>query len=390
MDPEKKGAYIKSISKKLDFGNIFIGLTVLLGILLVINLLLTSSLNKDLRKSAQELKEKLKPAKIEITSIKNSKCSDCFDISAVLSYVKSSNVNATKEKIVEFDSKDGRDLIKKYGIKKIPALVVTGEIEKVSIEGLEKNEDALLFTETSPPYTDASTGKIEGMVALYILKDSSCDKCNDLVQLISQIKAAGVKVSTEKKIESSSDEGKELIKKYSIGFAPAIILSKEAAAYDIMQEAWLQIGTKEDDGSYVLRSVYPPYINLTTGKLRGLVDLTYLVDKSCTPPLCYNVSVHREILTNPQGVFTIKLEKEETVDVEDAKGKELIAKYNITQVPMVIISDEASAYPSSQALKQFFSIEKDGFYVFRRLQVLGTYRDLTTGQIVKAQNEEQS
>ena len=390
MDPEKKGAYIKSISKKLDFGNIFIGLTVLLGILLVINLLLTSSLNKDLRKSAQELKEKLKPAKIEITSIKNSKCSDCFDISAVLSYVKSSNVNATKEKIVEFDSKDGRDLIKKYGIKKIPALVVTGEIEKVSIEGLEKNEDALLFTETSPPYTDALTGKIEGMVALYILKDSSCDKCNDLVQLISQIKAAGVKVSTEKKIESSSDEGKELIKKYSIGFAPAIILSKEAAAYDIMQEAWLQIGTKEDDGSYVLRSVYPPYINLTTGKLRGLVDLTYLVDKSCTPPLCYNVSVHREILTNPQGVFTIKLEKEETVDVEDAKGKELIAKYNITQVPMVIISDEASAYPSSQALKQFFSIEKDGFYVFRRLQVLGTYRDLTTGQIVKAQNEEQS
>jgi len=154
MDPEKKGAYIKSISKKLDFGNIFIGLTVLLGILLVINLLLTSSLNKDLRKSAQELKEKLKPAKIEITSIKNSKCSDCFDISAVLSYVKSSNVNATKEKIVEFDSKDGRDLIKKYGIKKIPALVVTGEIEKVSIEGLEKNEDALLFTETSPPYTE--------------------------------------------------------------------------------------------------------------------------------------------------------------------------------------------------------------------------------------------
>jgi len=211
------------------------------------------------------------------------------------------------------------------------------------------------------------------------------------VRLIrSQIKAAGVKVSTEKKIEPSSDEGKELIKKYSIGFAPAIILSKEAAAYDIMQEAWLQIGTKEDDGSYVLRSVYPPYINLTTGKLRGLVDLTYLVDKSCTPPLCYNVSVHREILTNPQGVFTIKLEKEETVDVEDAKGKELIAKYNITQVPMVIISDEASAYPSSQALKQFFSIEKDGFYVFRRLQVLGTYRDLTTGQIVKAQNEEQS
>lgn len=386
MDPEKKGDYAKSISKKIDFGNIFIGLAVLLGIIVVINIILASNLNKDLKKSAEELQEKLRPAKIELTLIKNSKCSDCFDISAVLSNIKNSKVNVTKENIVEFDSKEGRDIIKKYAIRKVPALVATGEVEKVSIQGLEKKNDALLFTQPNPPYTDALTGKIEGMVALHILKDSSCGKCSNLSQLINQIKASGVKISKESNIEAESSEGSELIKKYSIDFAPTIILSKEAAAYNIMQEAWLQIGTKEDDGSYVLRLVYPPFINLTTEKLRGIVNIVYLTDKSCAE--CYDVNLHKEILANQQG-FAIRLDKEEHVDISDAKGKELVAKYNITQVPTAILSDETSAYSSSQALKQFFSVEKDGFYVFRRLQVLGTYKDLSTSQIVKAQNEEQ-
>jgi len=386
MDPEKKGAYAKSVSKKLDFGNIFIGLTVLLGIILIINIILTSSLNNDLRKNAQELKEKLKPARIEITLIKNSRCSDCFNISQVASYVKNSKVNATKENAVEFDSKDGIVLIKKYDIRKIPALVVTGEVEKVSIQGLEKKNGALLFTKINPPYTDVLTGKIEGRVILYSLKDSKCEKCNDMAFLIKQIKAAGVKISEEKNIEAESSEGMELIKKYNLDFAPAIIMSKEAAAYDVIQKAWLQIGTKENDGAYVLRLAYPPFINLTTHKLRGVVDMVYLTDKSCTE--CYDVNLHREILANQQG-FAIKLGKEEKADISDVKGKELIAKYNITQVPTAILSDETSAYPSLQALKQFFSVEKDGFYVFRKLQVLGTYKDLATNQIVKAQSQGQ-
>ena len=228
--------------------------------------------------------------------------------------------------------------------------------------------------------TEAATGRIEGRVTLSILKDASCDKCNELTVLTNQIKAAGVKISQEKTVSSTSDEGKGLISKYDIDFVPTLVLSKDAAAYQIIQQAWPQVGTKESDGSYVLRLVNPPYINLTTGKLRGLVNAVYLTDKSCTE--CYNVSVHREILTSPQS-FAVKLDKEEYVDVENAKGKELIAKYNITQVPTVILSDEISAYPSTVALKQFFSVEKDGYYVFRKDAVVGAYKDLTTNQIVK-------
>ncbi len=382
MDPEKK----MHIFKKFSLDNIFIGLTILLGVILITNIFLAYSTNKELKKSTDVIKEKLKPAKIELVFLKNSECADCFDISTIINHVKNANVNITKEEMLEFDSKEGNELISRHKIEKIPTIILTGEIEKVNIEGFEKKENALVLAQILPPYTNAVTGKIEGKAALYILKDLECSQCNDLSLLISQIKAAGIKLSEEKIISPTSDEGKELIKKYGIDFVPTIILSKDAAAYEIMQEAWLQIGSRESDGSYVLRLVSPPFINLTTSKLMGLVGIVYLTDKTCTE--CYNVSQHRLILTNPQG-FAMKLEKEETYDIADAKGKELIAKYNITQVPTVILSDDVSAYPSSAALKQFFSVENDGSYIFRQMNVVGTYKDLAANQVVVPQQIEQ-
>jgi len=372
----------KNLSKKFNLYNIFIGLTIFLGIISVINIILTFNLNSELKKSTEAAKEVSKPAKIELAIIKNSKCSDCFDISTIVGHIRNVKLNVTKETAYEFDSAKGKELINKYKIAKVPSVIVTGEIDKVNIQGLVKNEDALLFAQPQPPYTNAVTGKIEGKVALYILQDPQCTQCRDINSLITQIKAAGIRISEQKNITPGNDEGKDLIKKYNIGFVPTIILSKDAAAYDLMQKAWPQVGSKEIDGSYVLRLANPPFINLTTGKLRGVVDITYLIDKSCAD--CYDVNLHREILTNPQS-FAVKLGKEETFDVSDAKGKELIAAYNITKVPAVILSDEISVYPSSQFLKQFYSVEKNGYYVFRILQSLGAYKDLAINQVVKQQ-----
>ena len=385
MDPEKRGLK-HIISKKFNLENIFIGVIILLVIIVIINIFLTFNLNKDLKKSAEAVQERLKPAKIELIVIKNSKCNDCFDISTIISHVKNANVNITKEVMYEFDSKEGKEIISKYKIEKVPTVVVTGEIDKFNIQGLERKQNILLLTKVDPPYTNPATGKIEGRVILYHLKDSECGKCNDLTPLINQIKGTGVKIYEEKIIEPSSEEGEGLIKKYNIGFAPTIILSKEASAYDIIQQAWPQIGSKETDGSYVLRLVNPPFINLTTNKLMGLVNIVYLIDKGCSE--CYDVNQHKEILTNQQS-FAVQLDKEETYDINDAKGKELIAKYNITKVPTIILSEEINVYPSSQVLKQFFSVEKDGSYVFRTAQAVGTYKDLTTNQIVEIQQSQE-
>src|SRR3989338_5230320 len=389
---EEHSEHQKSIPIKfsLNSQNISIVLTILLGIFLIVNIVLTFSINKEFKKnieaSIETAKEIARPAKIELLIIKNSKCSDCFDILPAIAAIKSTNVNITKEKLLEFDSKEGKELIIKYGIQKVPALVLTGETNKFNAEGLEKKDNALLWLAPKPPYTNAATGSIEGRVTLYLLKDSQCSACNDLSILTSQIKASGIRIFEQKIIEASSDEGKSLLAKYNINFAPTLILSKDAAYYDIMQQDWLKIGSKENDGSYVLRSVYPPFINLTTGKLRGIVDAVYLTDKSCAE--CYNVSLHKNIIASPQS-FAIKLNKEEYVDAGEQKGKQLIAKHNITQVPTVILSNEVSAYPSSQLLKQFFSVDKDGSYIFNKGNLMGAYKDIATGQIVKPQPQQE-
>ena len=373
-----------SPSKKPNLWIIFLALILVLGISLIFLNIQIFSLNKELKLKVQKTAEASKPANIQLTSIRNSKCNVCSDIAAAISSIKGLKVNVTKENTLEFDSKEAKGIISKYDIENVPAVVVTGEIDKMDSEGFTKKDDALLFSGVLPPYTNAATGKVEGRVTVTILKDKECLKCDDLDALTSQIKAAGIRIYSEKNISSDSTEGKAVVGKYKIDFVPSLILSEDAGVYGIIQNAWLQIGTKENDGSYVLRTVYPPYINLTTGELKGLVKITYLTDRSCAE--CYNVSLHKQILESPQS-FGIALDSEETYDISDAKGKELMAKYNITSVPTVILSNGVNVYPTKQAMKQFFTGEIDGSYVFRSPEVLGAYKDTSTGNIVRPQQQ---
>lgn len=359
--------------------NMLIGLIVLIALILLFNVIVVSNINAELKKSAEELKEKSRPGKIELAVIKNSKCSDCFDIAPILSSIKKSKANITKETSVEFGTQESRQLLSKYKIQKVPAVIVTGEIEKVSLNGMEKRDDALVLSSVNPPYTNASNGRIEGHVSLIKLVSPDCEQCSDLLSLSTQIKQSGVKISAEAGVTTDSREGRELIEKYKIGFVPTMIFSSDLKAYPIIDKAWQQVGTRESDGSYVLRLANPPFINLTDSELKGLVAMTYLLDKSC--PQCFNASIYRKVLEDPKG-FAVSFEKEEMLDIRDARAKELIGKYNITQVPTVILSDEINAYPSRQALKQFFSVEKDGSHVFRKVSLLGNYKDLASNKMI--------
>ena len=373
-------------AKKIYNYHIFIGISVVLGLILIFSIYQTFSINSTIKDKAAKAAEIAKPAKIELSIIKDSRCKDCFDASQLVTFIKTAKVEVISEKNVDFDSAGGKVLLAKYNLDKVPTVVVTGEIDKINLKGFEKKDSALVFTQVPAPYVNTTSGETIGRISLVTVSDIACAKCGDITKLINQMKASGIKIVEQKNISSSSDEGTALISKYNLDFVPTIILSKDADAYPIVNQAWIQLGTKEADGSYVLRTVYPPYINLTTGKLSGIVDIVYLTDKSCAE--CYNVSVHNQILTSPQ-TFAVKFDKQATVDISDAAGKELLAKYNITKVPTVILSNEVSVYPGSQALKQFFSIEKDGSYVFRQPSVVGAYMDLTTNQVIKPQQQTQ-
>ena len=79
---------------------------------------------------------------------------------------------------------------------------------------------------------------------------------------------------------------------------------------------------------------------------------------------------------------------EETFDIKDIKGRQVRVKYDIKNVPTVIITGDLDAYETLKAAwDQVGTIEDDGAYVFRELDVLQVpYKDLTSGEIVNQED----
>ncbi len=191
MEPEKKEGHHykhthhshhqpkKPSSNIFSLWNIFIVLVIALGIITIVNIAFTFNLNQAIKKNVAEAEEAARPAKIELIIIGNSKCPDCFDISTILGNIKNLNIEIENERTVEFDSTEGKKFVSKYNIEKIPTVIITGEIDKVNVQGLAKQDDALTLKQINPPYTNPATGKIEGKVILYLIQDPQCGKCND-------------------------------------------------------------------------------------------------------------------------------------------------------------------------------------------------------------------
>ncbi len=349
----------------------------------------TTKLNDKIKDAKADIAELEKPVEITLYLVKNSKCTNCVDLSSFVSAIKTEKVKIVKEELVEYDSENGKKLIEVYDIKKIPTVIIIGNLSKFESlkSAFDVKKDAFVLTRISPPYTDANNGDVKGLINSVIVSDKECKECIDFQPIVQQIRSNGVFLDTEKTVDVLSDEGKELVKKYNLSKVPSLIFSKEAGDYELIKQSWPQIGRIAADGSYLLEEVSPPYKDLATGKIVGLVEVTYLTDKSCDK--CYDVAQHKAILANPKG-FNVNFAKETTYDISDAKGKELVAKYNITAVPTVILSKEVSTYKSLVPVwKTVGSIESDGSFIFRNVGVIGAYKDLAKNEVIAQTQQEQ-
>jgi len=355
---------MKDKIKKLEFP-----LVIILGAIILINLILVSFINIEYSNKLSEAKEAARPAEIELIAI-NPVCTDCFDINNVIDTLKSKNVKITKETALTKDQ--ASDLIQKYSITKLPSLIVKGEIDKFDL-GLTKKDDVLIFNEPEPPYLDLNSNKVEGRVSLTLITEPTCAECIDLGVIVDQLKQL-MTISSENTL--TTNQASDLIQKYSLTRIPTIILSKDASVYPSMAKDWIQIGTVESDGMFIARDINPPYLDLTTNEIKGIVDVIYITDKSCSE--CYNATVHKQILDN----FGVYIDKEETKDIADSTS--LISKYDIDKVPTIILSKEASAYPRLTAVwKDIGTVEEDGTYVFRKTELMGISKDLKTNSLIK-------
>ncbi len=332
------------------------------------------------------LEEQLRPAELQLVKINSDNCQNCFDIEKAIEELKNQNVKIINEEEILSNSQQGKEIISKYNIKKLPTIIVSGEIEKSEQlvnyfkQKGEIQDDKFIYTDIAPPYFDTALNKITGIVTMTYVVDSSCEKCLDLTPISSSLREQGVYIQNEKSVEYNSNEGQDLIKQFEIKQVPAILISEEIDYYSDVKDALIQSGAIKKNGFYAVHSTIPPYRDLAQNKIIGLVDVVYLTKDDCS--VCYDVSVNKDILLQ----FGLVLNKENTYDINSQEGKSFIQKYSITKAPVILVSPDAKYYSSfEQAWESAGTIENDGWFVMRNPELIGTYWDLEDDIVVEVE-----
>lgn len=203
--------------------------------------------------------EAAKPANLEITKIVAQNCSGCFDISSVENAISQLNVKAS-EKTLDYASAEAKQLISKYSIKKIPTMLITGEVEKAGISFWSRvgttESDGTLVLRFGTPYIDPLTGMEIGKAELVNIVDKTCGSCYNVSVQENILKDGfGFVFSSIKTYDINSTEGTKLISLYNITKVPTILISPDAKYYEGLQQIWKQVGSIEKDGWYVFREM---------------------------------------------------------------------------------------------------------------------------------------
>jgi thioredoxin-related protein len=203
-----------------------------------------------------------KPAKLSIVVLLPDKnvCEKCFDPNKILKTIKTLNVKVYKLREFKYSDTQSRELIKKYAIKTIPAIIFFGDVNADAVAkiwstiGGEKKENIIIAQNFLPGY-DLSENTVKGAPSVILLGDNSCKKCFDPKKYIDMNKRLGIYSEDYKEYDISSDVGKKIVTKYSIKQIPTFIISRSASDYPWFKNAWKSVGTEEKDGWFVFREV---------------------------------------------------------------------------------------------------------------------------------------
>jgi thiol-disulfide isomerase/thioredoxin len=196
--------------------------------------------------------------RIAITYITSSACPLCFNITQFSDQLKEAGVVVAVQRVIEANEKEAQSIISKYGITKIPAMLMSADALEYPIiaqvwpqVGTQESDGMLVMRNMSPPYYDFTDSKLHGLVTITYLTDKSCNECYD-AEMHKEVLASsfGIQFKEEKTVDVSTKAGKELVQKYGLRYLPALLLDKEASAYPSLTDAWTEIGTIADDGTY--------------------------------------------------------------------------------------------------------------------------------------------
>lgn len=220
----------------------------------------------------------VKPTKLSFVVIAQNKsdCKKCFNTQSLISAIKKMpNIKISGvQTVTSLDTIYGK-LIKKYNIKNLPSIIISGDISNKNIIKVWKYFSAVkvkdsIVIQNLLPYYDIASKKPKGLVSAVVLEDNTCKDCFDGMDYIKMIEQRNIAIKNYKILDISSKEGAYLVKKYKITKIPAVILSPDANDYSGFANSWKEIGTREKDGSFVLRSVKKVAGNLKFKNLKSI------------------------------------------------------------------------------------------------------------------------
>lgn len=226
-------------------------------------------------------------------------------------------------------------------------------------------------------------------ITLTLITDSNKTNLIQLASFVQQLEQLpGIKITSQKKLEIGSEEGRQLIEKYNVERVPAILLQGETKKSTVLAQNWPKVGTAETDGTMVLRNIPPIYLETSTGKLRGETKATF-VSVSDKNGVFDAEEVYMQIL---QSAFGVKPVEQETISYNSPEGKAMLSKYKLEKLPTAIISGDLNAYNGfPEVWLQGGTVEADGNYIFRSLDAIQgiTYFDLNKNEVIETAQQQQ-
>jgi len=358
--------------KKNNSSNIFISIVFILVIIIVsINIVFLFNFTNKLDNKLTQIIEDNKGQAWNIYVLQAKDCSECISINDIKDQVTRANIEVTNEETIYVGSKKAKNLIAKYKIKKLPAIIfespdrLKGNLVKSWKKSWKQVDKGFVWETVKTPYYDILSSEKVWIVNATIVIKQDCKECIKAKAYIENFKQFWVYINKPNIINYNSKEWINLIAKYEIKKLPFILFSEDISAYKKISESWTWFWKIINNNEYILSKINPPYFDITKWQIVWLLWIKYLVDKSCTD--CYDVNTHKQILNRMWVIPT----SEETIDISSAKGKRLVKKYNIKKVPTVILSPDAKYYEwLTSAWKQVWSIENDWSYIFRKLDVI--------------------
>ncbi|OGH71349.1 MAG: hypothetical protein A2921_00450 [Candidatus Magasanikbacteria bacterium RIFCSPLOWO2_01_FULL_43_20b] len=259
---------------QLDFKLFYIFGGVLI-VALIAGLVVSFKTNAFVGKKAAETAEANRPAEFKVILVEDSSCEDCFKLDGFLAAIQKENVKFAEEKTVDWNGDEGKALVEKYKITKIPTVIFSGEINKnVKLKNAwsgigEIIEGNFVLRQSLAPYIEVATGEVKGKVEIFFLKDDSCADCYDVMghkQVLGS--GFGLPVQNIKVLSIGSGDGLVMKNKYNITMMPTFVLKGEVEAYESLLNIWDKVGTVEKDGTYVFREGVKQmgaYKNMMTG-----------------------------------------------------------------------------------------------------------------------------